>query len=348
MNNAYFKDLHANTLNRFWINNPTIQELEESLAAGAVNCTTNPAYCAKLLQKEPEYFSGLVRRALEETTDIDSAARQVYSRAASRVIERFRPLYDDSEGACGYVTIQGDPRCDENAGAIIREALSSRKLGVNSMAKIPVIQPGIEAIEACVEENIPICATEVFALAQAVDACECYEAAARRTGNRPPFFVTHISGIFDEYLTKLAERTGIEASAELIAQAGVAVAKKQYALIKKRGYHAVLLGGGARGMHHFTELIGGEVHVTINWSTALEIMHSGVGIVDRLNQRGDETVIAALSERFEVFRKAFCEDGLKREEYASFGPVQLFRNSFLSEWYTLLTQVADMRHRFAL
>jgi transaldolase len=226
--------------------------------------------------------------------------------------------------------------------------ISNRSLGANFMAKVPVIKGGLEAIEACVENDIPICATEVFSLAQAIAACECYEAAVLRTGKKPPFFVTHISGIFDEYLSKLAARSGIEAPPELIAQAGVAVAKKEFQLIQKRGYSAILLGGGARGMHHFTEMVGGRVHVTINWETAKELMSSNLGIVNRLCAEGDKEAIDKLSDRFEDFRKAYQEDGLKIEDFAGFGPVQLFRNAFLSGWYTLLAEIARVRNLFAL
>ncbi len=348
MSADYFHRLHAQTPTRFWVNNPSPAETGQALAAGAINCTTNPAFCSKLLQSDPAYLRGAIDEVVQETKDHDTAAALTYRRVAQDLLDAFRPLYDGSGGQCGFVTMQDDPRHDHDAEATIQAALRNRQLGPNLMAKIPVIAGGIEAIEACVEEDIPICATEIFAVAQAVDICERYEAAARRTGNRPPFFVTHISGIFDEYLGKVARRQGIDIRPEVLDQAGCAIARKQYRLLRERGYPGLLLGGGARGIHHFTEMVGGAAHVTINWSTAEEIMRDGVEVAPRMDAETPPQVVAELCDKFADFRRAYEEDGLSLPEYAGFGPVQLFRNAFLKGWYLLLAEVASRRHAHAV
>lgn len=348
MTKDYFHRVTAETPTRFWINNPSREDMERAIAAGAINCTTNPAYCSKLLESEPDYIRTLVDDVIQETDDDEVAAIKVYQRASARVIEQFRPLYEQSGGRRGYVTMQDDPRKDHDAQAIMRAVRSNRELGPNYMAKIPVITGGLEALEACVEENIPICATEVFAIAQALHMCERYEQAAARTGNRPPFYVTHISGIFDEYLGKVAAREGIPIAPEVLLQAGCTIARKQYRLLKERGYNTTLLGGGARGPHHFTELVGGDVHITINWSTAQEIIQADTPAVSRIDAETPQAVIDELSEKFEDFRRAYDEDGLAAEEYAGYGPVKLFRNAFLKGWYLLLAEIPSRRHALAL
>ena len=84
MSSDYFHRLHRDTATRFWVNNPSGAELEKAIAAGAVNCTTNPAYCAKLLQSDPDYIRGVIDDVLQhETHEIEGAAVQVYQRAAS-------------------------------------------------------------------------------------------------------------------------------------------------------------------------------------------------------------------------------------------------------------------------
>ena len=350
MSSDYFHRLHRDTATRFWVNNPSGAELDQALAAGAVSCTTNPAYCAKLLQSDPAYIRGVIDGVLQhETHEIEAAAVRVYQRAAQRLIDGFRPLYEQSGGAYGYVTLQDDPCLDQDTVATIHGALENRRLGPNYMAKIPVIRGGIEALEACVAENIPICATEIFAVAQAIQMCERYEVAAQRSGNRPPFFVTHISGIFDQYLGVVARRDGIEVDAAVLNQAGCAIARKEYRLLKERGYLGILLGGGARGAHHFTEMVGGDAHVTINWSTAQEIIDADKPIVPRMIE-GDPSAeaIAELREMFPDFRKAYDEDVLTVEEFADFGPVQFFRNAFLNGWYLLLAEVAARRNVWAI
>lgn len=348
MSADYFSRLHRETPTRFWVNNPSGEEMEWSIATGAINCTTNPAYCSKLIASDPDYLHGVIDETIEETHDVEEAAVLVYQRTAKRVMDRFRPLYEASGGEYGYVTMQDDPREDQDTEAVVRGVLSNRQLGPNYMAKIPVIGGGMEAIEECVAENVPICATEVFAIAQALEICELYERATQRTGNRPPFYLTHITGIFDEYLGKVVKREGIEIEPQVLAQAGCAVARKEYALIKGRGYQTTLLGGGARGTQHFTEMVGGDVHVTINWSTAQEIMDKDTPVVSRIGAKAPQPVIDELAEKLPDFRRAYEEDGLSADEYAEFGPVQLFRNAFLKGWYLLLAEVASRRHFHAV
>ena len=156
MRERYFHRATAETPTRFWINDPSGQEMELSIAAGAMNCTTNPAYCSKLFEGEPDYIRGVIDRVIEETDDIDVAANRVYRAAAARVMTRFLPLHEESSGACGYVTIQDDPRRDDDAEAVIEAALRDRELGKNFMAKIPVTESGRKAIEALVEEDLSV------------------------------------------------------------------------------------------------------------------------------------------------------------------------------------------------
>ena len=345
---TYFHRLHQETPTHFWVNNPSASELELALAAGAVNCTTNPAYCAKLLTAEPAYLHSVIDAVIRETRDDDQAAARVVQRVTRRLLDRFLSRYEQSGGRQGFVTIQDDPRLEHDPAALMRCVRENRQLGPNYMAKIPVVAGGLEAIEACVAENIPICATEIFALAQAIEICERYQRAAARTGNHPPFYVTHISGIFDEYLEKVAKREGIAIAPATLQQAGCAVARQEYQLLQQRGYPGRLLGGGARGPHHFTELVGGAVDVTINWSTAQEILAAGTPIVPRMAVAPAARVIAELSEKFPDFRKAYQADGLPVAEFAEFGPVRLFRNAFLKGWYLLLAEIAARRNTLAL
>ena len=345
----YFEVLKTNTETGFWINNPTDAECEIAMQNHAQSCTTNPAYCAKLLTSEKDYIYQVIDEVIEKGGTDDSAqAYEVYKTCVERLLKVFEPIYKASNGQCGFVTIQDDPRIDEDAELVIEHILENRELGENVMAKIPVIQGGIDAIEACVKYNIPICATEVFAIAQMVCICERYQAACEQYDNHPPIYVTHISGIFDEYLGMIVNKRGIDIAPEVLKQAGIAIARKQYKLMKERGYKAILLGGGARDTHHFTDLVGGDAHITINWSTAQTILESGMQVENAIGEQTDDAVIEQLRDKIEEFKCAYDDNGLTVDEFAGFGPVQLFRNAFLKGWYELLAAVAARRHDNAI
>jgi transaldolase len=255
----------------------------------------------------------------------------------------FRPLHEASGGTQGFVTIQGDPRMDDDAEFIVAEALRHRKLGPNFMAKIPVIPAGVEAVEELVARDVPLCATEIFAVDQATHICEAYARAAKKSGKRPPFFVTHITGIFDESEGLWVKAQGVDISPEALHQAGCIIARKEYRILRERGYPGTLLGGGARGNHHFTEFVGGDFHITINWSTARDLLEIDGPVVSRIDAAAPQDVIDELSEKLPDFRKAYCEGGLAPSEFKEFGPLQHFRDSFLAGYDRLLSEIAERR-----
>lgn len=349
MSETYFEALKRTTETRFWINNPTAAEIGLSIAQGAVGCTTNPAYCARLLSEEPAFLRSLIDSVIETQPGIDQAATEVYRRAAKRIMEGFSAVHDASRGKEGFVTIQGDPRHDEDTAYILRISRECQALGPNFMTKIPVIPGAIDAIEGCIAEGMPVCATEVFSISQAELVCDTYAAACARGGKMPPLYITHISGIFDEYLQKLAARTGVEIAPETLKWAGIAIARKEQALIGRRGFaNVMMMGGGARGMHHFTGLVGDRVCTTINWSTAVEIMASGERPSRTIDAPVPARAIDELREKFADFRKAYDDGALPVSEFAGYGPVQLFRSMFLKGWYLLLSEVAARKAARAL
>ncbi len=341
----YFHRVQAETPTRMWINNPTEDDTRRAIAAGAVSCTTNPSYCSKLLQSEPGYLRGVVDDVVKEIKDNDAAAEQVYHRASARIMELFRPVYEQGGGAMGFVTIQDDPRHDDEVEHIVDMTMRCTKLGPNFMTKIPVIGSGIAAIEELVARNIPICATEIFAVSQAIHVCEVYERAAKRSGKYPPFYLTHITGIFDQYMAETVKAEKISIAPEILAQAGCIIARKEYQLVKERGYHTTLLGGGARGTHHFTEFVGGAIHITINWSTAAELIAADPPAALRIDAPTPKEVVEELRAKIPGFRRAFDEDGLAVQEFADFGPLMFFKTMFLNGYARLLDEVADRRAR---
>ena len=158
---TYFDRITKETPTKLWVNNPSRAETDWAIANHAINCTTNPSFCAKLLESDPDHIRSAIDEAIKESDDDNVAADLAYQKVAAWVMERFRPLYERSGGAYGYVTIQADPREDEDADLIVKASLRHSKLGKNYMAKIPVVPAGIEAIEALVARDIPICATEI-------------------------------------------------------------------------------------------------------------------------------------------------------------------------------------------
>jgi transaldolase len=343
MPESYFHRINRQTQTRMWLNNPIGTEIDPAIAAGAINCTTNPAYCARLIASEPGFIHGIIDKVIQTESDDGAAAEVVYRQASARIAEQFLPLFRASNGAHGFVTIQGDPKRDDDADYIVAEALRHRAAGPNVMAKIPVNQAGLIAIERLAQMDVPICATEIFGIAQAISVDTAYRRAVTRIGRRPSLFVTHITGIFDRYMNDYVKRNGIQISPEVLDQAGWAVAHEQYRVSKQQGHFGLMLGGGALHTRHFTEMVGGDMHVTLNWNISRALIDADSPIVSRINEPAPAAVVAELSAKLPAFRQAMNPDGLMEEEYKDYGPLVMFRNMFLEGYGQLVDEVAKRR-----
>jgi transaldolase len=342
---GYFHRVHEQTPTRLWINNPTREEADFAIEARAISCTTNPTYAMKMIQREDEnYVMNIVDESIKKYADDSEAADHVQQVLVKVIMDKFHPLHKKSPGKQGFVSIQGDPFADKDVDHIINEALRYRHLGDNFITKIPATETGIKALERLIPEDIPMIATEVMGISQMIYTCEMYKRISKECGKKPPFYVTHITGIFDEHLKNVVQRDGIDISSDLLWQAGCIVARKQYQLLKERGYPGIMLGGGARGVHHFTEMVGADMHITINWKgTADSLIKADPPIVYRMFNKAPQWVIDELLEKIPDFRKAYDEDGLSVDEFADFGPVQLFRDSFINGWVFLLDTIKKRR-----
>ncbi len=347
---SYFHRVHDYTPTRFWINNPTDEEASLAINHGAVHCTTNPTYTAKMLadpKMRPKALKWL-QQALHTTGDVRKAAVLAQRSAVENLMGHFSSLFEDSRGRAGLVSLQGDPYAEEDPDCIVNEALAGISLGPNYLAKIPVTQAGLTAIDELVRRDIPIIATEIMSMSQVVAACETYKSSSSLSGKTPPFFVTCIAGIFDQCLRMQYDRGEINIEPDILFQAGTLLTRRQYRLMGRQGYPGILLGGGARGPHHFTEFVGGHVHITLNWKDAHTLIAKDTPVINRMDTSAAEYVFDELMRQVPDFKRAYCADGLSPGDYANFAPVALFRSLFIEGWDSLIREIEALKEEMGL
>jgi len=320
MAEGYFDRVNRETATRVWVNNPTGGDLQRAIDAGAISGTTNPTYGSVLLRDEPEYIWPIIDEVVEQESDSYRAADTVYQRISRRFMEGFMPQWESSNGAWGFVTMQDDPRLDEDPVLIFEAALRHREVAPNYLAKIPVIESGMEAMRRLVSENIPMCATECFSV-----------------------FITHITGVLDDDLGEWVAGNEIDVAPELLCMAGSIVARRQYRVLKDRGFRTVMLGGGTRGNHHFTELVGRDVHVTTNWSTIEDLVSADGPVVNRIDAVDSPADIAELRRKIPRFQQAYDDDGIAPSEFERYPALVRFRNKFIAGAVDMDEAIASKR-----
>jgi transaldolase len=346
MQEPYFIRVAKQTPTEFWINNPTRNQADLAIANGATGCTNNPSYSQKMVDHPTEgaYALQLLDEAIHESASDDESIAIFQRKLVKPISDRFLPIFRKSNEQQGYVSIQGDPIREDDPDVVIREALENRKLSPNICCKIPTTHSGLVAMEYLVGKDVPLNATEIFGIKQATVLMDTYEKASRKTGRHPKVFLSHIAGIYDDHLKNVVESQKIDISRDVLWQAGLAVARKMYIMMEERGMPGTFIAGGARGLHHFTEMVGGKVCCTINWEgTADKLIEQDPPVVYRLFNPVPQKVIDELMEKLPDFKRGYLDDGLEIEEFEGFGPVQLFRSQFTGSWKRVLDLIKDRR-----
>lgn len=328
---GYFYRVQSSTPTRVWVNNPSIEDARAAIKEGAIACTTNPTYASKELSAEPEVSRVFLDEAFARAHDEEEAASLAQELFCGRLMRVFRPLYDADPEHSGFVSVQGSPLAEDHPEAIVEAAHRALRLGPNYIAKVPVTVAGLAAIRSLASEGTPIIATEVMSLSQALAVFEAWEEGARGTPKKAPFFITHITGVLEDWLLGL-DSAALSPS-ELRAVC-IAAAHRQYAVLRERGYRGRMLGGGARSTEHFTGMVGLEMDVTINWRGTADALLAADPSIDPIVS-ANAALVEKARAAFPGFDRAWREDGLSPGEFSDFGPVALFRSRFVEGWEAL-------------
>jgi len=348
MKNRYFKRVYDLTGTKFWINNVTADEARMAIDAGATGCTQNPSYTWKILSN-PEAGKAadkILDEIFRETDDNNEVECILQRKLVKGISDIFLDVWKATHGDHGYVSIQGDPIHEEDPEVIINEGRKNREMNPNVMIKIPATSAGLQAMEVLLAENTPVNATEVMGISQALDVCKMYRKVSLKTGKTPKIYYSLITGIYDEYLYKSVEKQGIKIDPDILYLSGLIIAKKVYNITKSLYPEVGFIGGGVRGLHHFTEMVGADVCITMNWpGQAEELLKQDLPVVPRFFNPAPENYIDELLIKVPEFRQAYMTDGLNINDYEHFGPVEYFRDMFIGSWKNALEHIEKRRKK---
>jgi transaldolase len=214
--------------------------------------------------------------------------------------------------------------------------------------KFPSTQAGIAAMEEASFRGISVNATVSISVAQAVAAAEAIEhglarreAAGLPTESMGPV-VTLMMGRLEDWLRVLVERDGIVADPGALPWSGVAAFKRAYGIFRERGFRARLLGAAIRHHLHWSELIGGDVVLTLPSVWQKRFNGSDIEVRSRIDDPVDPAIVAELTARFPDFVRAYEPDGLSVAEFDAFPPTVRTLRGFVASYHELLHAVSDV------
>ena len=142
---------------------------------GITGVTSNPTIFARALTGSSDYDDSLkqILRARPALTNIVLAERLMIE-DIQMTADVLRPVFERTQGADGFVSLEVSPACAGDTTATIAEArrLWFEVARLNCMIKVPATAAGIPAIEALLAQGININITLMFSL-------QHYEAVAQ-------------------------------------------------------------------------------------------------------------------------------------------------------------------------
>ncbi len=334
----------------YWNDSCAVDELAYAIERGAVGATSNPSIVLDVMRKEKSHWNARVRElaiANPTWTEVE-LTWAIVEEMAARGARVLAPVFEREGGRKGRLSIQTNPANYPDPDRMVSQAVRFAGLAPNMQVKFPATAAGLVAIEEATYRGVNINATVSFTVPQAVEAAKAVErgldrrAAASLDVESMTPVITIMVGRLDDWMKVVVERDNIALHPDAPNWAGVAAFKRAYQIFRDRGYRARLLAAAYRHRLHWTELVGGDVILTMPYAWQVRFNESGIDPVPRMDEPVDRAMLDDLLTRIPDFRRAYEPDGLAPAEFETFGPAARTLRTFVKSYHDLQGAIRDL------
>jgi len=204
---------------------------------GIRGVTANPSIFEKAINSSSDYEKDIMVLSKQKGSNEDT----FFSLAVidiKRAADFFKLVYEETNGADGFVSIEVSPHLAHDTEGTIRQARElwdaiNRK---NVMIKIPGTAEGLPAIRKCISEGININITLLFGLPRYKQVTDAYILGLedRIKANQPIDQIASVASFFlsriDVLIDPLLEEKGLD---KMKGEVAIASAKKAYEIYKE-------------------------------------------------------------------------------------------------------------------
>jgi len=316
------------TINSRW-GHDAATGLTWAIRRGAVLVTTNPVMVNTVRKEDPVTWDP-VRDALKAEHP-DATPEQRVSLMTMNVVldecRELRPIWRATNGQYGNVSLQINPRANEDADRMVAEArdiherLSVELGGIpNTRFKIPGTRAGLDAVRRLTSERIGVTVTVNASVDQQLAFAEVIE-----EGSAPLSFLVLMMGRLDDPVRDELAAEGLPDAIEVSRWASVAVLRRSYALLfeEHRYTRSAMLAASMRGPWSIDGAIvdgPSQMFITCFPDKAHDYDAAERIIASHVREPLPEGYLESLS-RSETFRSAYGVGALPVDAFDSFVPV---------------------------
>ncbi len=231
-------------LRRSMVTSGTLKRLIDK---GLRGMTSNPTIFEKAIAGSADYDEA-IKRLVEQGRSAEAILDALVIEDIQMAADAFRPLYEQSGGADGFVSIEVNPRLAHDIAATVGDVRRIWRAvnRPNIMVKIPGTREGLPAIRDMLAEGYNINITLLFAVQRYEQVIEAHLTALEqrlhegqpidRIASVASFFVSRVDTLVDQRLEAKRQQSADVAAQRrldpLMGQAAVANAKLAYAQLQ--------------------------------------------------------------------------------------------------------------------
>jgi len=229
-----------------WYDNIQRQLLENGELEGMIKrreifgVTSNPSIFQNAIAKSTDYDSTLKTMAWAGWT-ADAIFWELAIEDIRAAADMFKPVYDETEGRDGYVSLEVNPALAHDAEGTFKEALNlwHRVDRENLMIKIPATMEGVKAVRKAIGAGLNVNVTLIFSVERYQQVVDAYLSGLedRLTSGKQisniasvaSFFISRMDSKIDPKLLALKKDT----ASRLLGKSAISNAKLAYQVFKR-------------------------------------------------------------------------------------------------------------------
>jgi transaldolase len=323
------------TATDYWNDSCSLEELSYAIEHGATGATSNPTIVGEVLQKE----MALWRDRIGELISANPHATE--DEVTWLLIEEMAVKASELLLGKGRLSIQTSPKLYRDAERLVEQGLRFASLAPNMQVKVPATRAGIAAVEELTAQGVTINATVCFTVPQALAVGAAVERGLERRGRSDDMtpVCTIMVGRLDDWLEIAAAKEGTLLTPGVVNWAGIACIKRAYPIYKERGYRARLLAAAYRSHRHWSELIGGDIVLTIPYKWQRLFNASDIEVKPRFDDPVPEQALEELRTRVPDFVRAYEPDGMTIDEFDDYGATRRTLRGFIASYQDLVATI---------
>ncbi|KAK3166384.1 hypothetical protein QOZ80_1AG0045070 [Eleusine coracana subsp. coracana] len=216
-----------------------VTDLLPLIASGVRGVTSNPTIFQKAISSSSAYDDQF-KHLISAGKDAENAYWELVIKDIQDACKLFEPIYNETDGADGYVSVEVSPRLANDTQGTVEAAKWLHKVvnRPNVYIKIPATAECVPSIREVISNGISVNVTLIFSIARYEAVIDAYLDGLEASGLSDLSRVTSVASFFvsrvDSLIDKMLEKIGTPEALALRGKAAVAQAKLANQLYQKK------------------------------------------------------------------------------------------------------------------